>query len=69
MWVEADGMLPAGESLIRQIAYGRKYFKEHLGVEPKGVWLPDSFGYTGAWPQIARRAGYEWFLTQKISWN
>ena len=69
MWVEADGMLPAGESLIRQIAYGRKYFKEHLGVEPKGVWLPDGFGYTGAWPQIARRAGYEWFLTQKISWN
>ena len=69
MWVEADGMLPAGESLIRQIAYGCKYFKEHLGVEPKGVWLPDSFGYTGAWPQIARRAGYEWFLTQKISWN
>lgn len=69
MWVEADGMLPAGESLIRQISYGRRYFKEHLGVEPKGIWLPDSFGYTGAWPQIARRAGYEWFLTQKISWN
>ena len=38
-------------------------------MEPKGVWLPDSFGYTGAWPQIARRAGFEWFLTQKISWN
>ncbi|NEG54388.1 alpha-mannosidase [Bifidobacterium platyrrhinorum] len=69
MWVEADGMLPAGESLIRQISFGRRYFREHLGVEPKGVWLPDSFGYTGAWPQIARRAGYEWFLTQKISWN
>ena len=69
MWVESDGMLPAGESLIRQISYGRRYFKEKLGVEPKGVWLPDSFGYTGAWPQIARRAGYEWFLTQKISWN
>ena len=69
MWVESDGMLPAGESLIRQISYGRRYFKEKLGVEPKGVWLPDSFGYTGAWPQIARRAGYEWFLTQKISWS
>ncbi|KFI55452.1 alpha-mannosidase [Bifidobacterium sp. UTCIF-37] len=69
MWVEADGMLPAGESLIRQITFGRRYFREHLGVEPKGIWLPDSFGYTGAWPQIARRAGYEWFLTQKISWN
>ena len=50
MWVEADGMLPARESPIRQIAYGRKYYKEHLGVQPKGVWLPDSFGDTGAWP-------------------
>jgi alpha-mannosidase len=69
MWVEADGMLPTGESLIRQISFGMRYFREHLGVVPRGVWLPDSFGYTGAWPQIARRAGYEWFLTQKISWN
>ena len=33
------------------------------------IRLPDSFGYCGAWPQIARRAGFEWFLTQKISWN
>ncbi|OZG68068.1 alpha-mannosidase [Bifidobacterium eulemuris] len=69
MWVESDGNLPDGESLIRQISFGRRYFKEHLGVEPRGIWLPDSFGYTGAWPQIARRAGYDWFLTQKISWN
>ncbi|MCI1935278.1 MAG: glycosyl hydrolase-related protein [Bifidobacteriaceae bacterium] len=69
MWVESDGMLPTGESLIRQISFGKRYFKEKFGIEPKGVWLPDSFGYTGAWPQIAKRAGYEWFLTQKISWN
>lgn len=69
MWVEADGMLPSGESLIRQISMGKRYFKQHLGVEPHGVWLPDSFGYCGAWPQIARKAGYSWFLTQKISWN
>ena len=69
MWVESDGMLPCGESLIRQISFGKRYFREHLGVDPDGVWLPDSFGYTGAWPQIARRAGYHWFLTQKISWN
>ena len=69
MWVESDGMLPSGESLIRQISFGRRYFREHLGVAPRGIWLPDSFGYTGAWPQIARRAGFDWFLTQKISWN
>lgn len=69
MWVESDGMIPSGESLIRQISFGKRYFQERFGIEPKGIWLPDSFGYTGAFPQIARRAGYEWFLTQKISWN
>jgi alpha-mannosidase len=69
MWVESDGMLPAGESLIRQISYGQRYFRSKLGVTAQGVWLPDSFGYTSAWPQIARRSGYQWFLTQKISWN
>ena len=69
MWVESDNMIPSGESLVRQITFGRRYFKEHLGVDPRGIWLPDSFGYTGSWPQIARRAGFDWFLTQKISWN
>ena len=69
MWVESGNMIPAGESLIRQITFGKRYFKEHLGVAPRGIWLPDSFGYTGSWPQIARRAGFDWFLTQKISWN
>lgn len=69
MWVEADSMVPSGESLVRQISFGRQYFKNHLGVQPKGIWLPDSFGYSGAFPQIARRAGYSWFLSQKLSWN
>jgi alpha-mannosidase len=69
MWVESDGMLPTGESLSRQISFDKRYFASRFGVEPRGVWLPDSFGYTGAWPQIARRSGYDWFLTQKISWN
>ncbi|RBP98538.1 alpha-mannosidase [Bifidobacterium aemilianum] len=69
MWVEADGMVPSGESLIRQISFGKRYFKEKFNVVPQGVWLPDSFGYTGAWPQIAKRSGYSWFLTQKLNWN
>lgn len=69
MWVESDGMLPSGESLIRQLSYGQRYFQEKLGVKAEGVWLPDSFGYTQAWPQIAKRSGYRWFLTQKIAWS
>ncbi|MEU2057292.1 alpha-mannosidase [Streptomyces bungoensis] len=69
MWVEADGNLPGGEALARQLVHGKRFFMEHFGVETKGMWLPDSFGYTAAYPQLARLAGNEWFLTQKISWN
>ncbi|MEU9732803.1 glycoside hydrolase family 38 C-terminal domain-containing protein [Streptomyces sp. NPDC048002] len=69
MWVEADGNLPGGEAVARQFVHGKRFFMEHFGVETKGVWLPDSFGYNAAYPQLAKLAGNEWFLTQKISWN
>ncbi|MET7683559.1 glycoside hydrolase family 38 C-terminal domain-containing protein [Streptomyces sp. NPDC005423] len=69
MWVEADGNLPGGEAVARQFVHGKRFFIEHFGVETKGVWLPDSFGYNAAYPQLAKLAGNEWFLTQKISWN
>ncbi|RVX47535.1 alpha-mannosidase [Nonomuraea polychroma] len=69
MWVEADGNLPGGEALARQLVHGKRFFMDEFGVECRGVWLPDSFGYTAAYPQLARLAGMEWFLTQKISWN
>ncbi|MCI3223761.1 glycoside hydrolase family 38 C-terminal domain-containing protein [Streptomyces sp. NP-1717] len=69
MWVEADGNLPGGEALARQLVHGRRFFAEEFGVEQHGVWLPDSFGYTAAYPQLAKLAGARWFLTQKLSWN
>ncbi|RAG85519.1 alpha-mannosidase [Streptacidiphilus pinicola] len=69
MWVEADGNLPGGEALARQLVYGRRFFTEEFGIDQPGVWLPDSFGYTAAYPQLARLAGARWFLTQKLSWN
>ncbi len=69
MWVEADGNLPGGEALARQLVHGTRFFRDELGVDPHGAWLPDSFGYSAAYPQLARLAGFDWFLTQKISWN
>ncbi|MGQ4389727.1 alpha-mannosidase [Streptomyces sp. SAS_270] len=69
MWVEADGNLPGGEAIARQLVHGKRFFMDHFGVETKGVWLPDSFGYNAAYPQLAKLAGNEWFLTQKLSWN
>ncbi|MGV2953396.1 alpha-mannosidase [Glutamicibacter sp. AGC46] len=69
MWVESDTVMPSGESLVRQFLYGQKFFRDEFGIASKGVWLPDSFGYSPALPQLMRRAGFEWFFTQKISWN
>ncbi|MER5882934.1 glycoside hydrolase family 38 C-terminal domain-containing protein [Streptomyces sp. NPDC001941] len=69
MWVESDANMPGGEALARQLTHGKRFFLEELGVETEEVWLPDSFGYTAAFPQLARLAGVRWFLTQKLSWN
>ena len=69
MWVESDTNLPGGEALARQFVLGKGFFASELGVDTQEVWLPDSFGYSGALPQIMAAAGAKWFLTQKISWN
>ena len=69
MWVESDTNMVGGEAMARQFVEGKLWFLAHLGVESEEVWLPDSFGYTAALPQIVRLAGMRWFLTQKISWN
>jgi alpha-mannosidase len=69
MWVEADCNLPSGESLVRQIIHGKRFFRDELGIDTTDVWLPDVFGYSAALPQIMHLAGIRWFLTQKLSWN
>ncbi|MEO9202851.1 MAG: glycoside hydrolase family 38 C-terminal domain-containing protein [Mycobacterium sp.] len=69
MWVESDTNLPGGEALVRQFVAGKQFFLREFGVEPLEVWLPDSFGYSAALPQIVAEAGSRWFLTQKTSWN
>jgi alpha-mannosidase len=69
MWVEADCNIPSGESLVRQITFGKRFYRDELGIETQDVWLPDVFGYSAALPQIMRRAGIRFFLTQKLSWN
>ncbi|MDX6765815.1 MAG: alpha-mannosidase [Candidatus Methylacidiphilales bacterium] len=69
MWVEPDCNLPSGESLVRQIVHGKRFFRDELGVEMSNVWIPDVFGYSAALPQIFALSGVDSFLTQKISWN
>ena len=68
MWVEPDLNMPAGESLTRQILIGKQYFKNKFGVDVKIGWNPDSFGYNWQLPQIYKKCGIDYFVTQKLLW-
>lgn len=69
MWVESDTNVVSGESLVRQFLIGKRFFKQEFGVDNRVMWLPDVFGYSAALPQIMKRAGIDFFMTTKISWN
>jgi alpha-mannosidase len=69
MWVEPDGNLPAGESWVRQLLFGQRYFESRFGRRAKVAWLPDSFGFTGSLPQLLVSAGILYFFTHKLTWN
>jgi alpha-mannosidase len=69
MWVEPDLNMPDGESLVRQILIGNRFFKQQFGRETNIGWNPDTFGYSWQLPQIYKRSGFDTFVTQKMSWN
>jgi len=69
MWVESDTNLASGESLVRQVLYGKLYFLEKFGVDVRVGWLPDTFGYSAGLPQIFKKAGIDYFAFTKTNWN
>ncbi|KAL6305038.1 glycosyl hydrolases family 38 N-terminal domain-containing protein [Sparassis latifolia] len=68
-WVENDSNMPSGEALARQFIFGQRYFETKFGKRCETAWLPDSFGLTGALPQLIRLADMKYFFTQKLSCN
>ncbi len=69
MWVEPDCNLPSGESLIRQIIYGKNYFLEKFNKDVKIAFMPDTFGFNAQLPQILLKSGFTAFITAKLNWN
>ncbi len=69
MWVEPDLNLPDGESQVRQILLGKRYFQKNFGINVRVGWNPDSFGYNWQLPQIYKKSGIDYFVTQKMAWN
>lgn len=69
MWIEPDTNLPSGESLVRQLMYGKRFFKREFDIDSKVLWLPDVFGYSASLPQLMKKAGVDYFMTTKLAWN
>ena len=69
MWTEADCNIPNGESLVRQIIFGKRFFKQEFGVDSNIIWLPDSFGFNWSLPQILKKSGITNFYSSKLLWN
>jgi alpha-mannosidase len=69
MWVEADCNISSGESLVRQILQGKRYFENAFGIKINTLWLPDVFGYSCALPQILKKSEIDYFFTSKLIWN
>ncbi|MCF8008258.1 MAG: hypothetical protein K9K32_00705 [Halanaerobiales bacterium] len=68
-WVEADLNIPNGESIIRQILYGKKFYKQEFNFNSNTAWLPDSFGFSAILPQILVKSNIDYFITTKLQWN
>jgi len=69
MWVEPDLNMPDGESQVRSLLLGKRFFQKQYGVDVRIGWNPDSFGYNWQLPQIYKRSGVDYFVTQKMAWN
>jgi alpha-mannosidase len=69
-WVEPDCNLVSGESFIRQIMHGQQFFQKEFGIRSRTCWQPDVFGLSWALPQILKRSGVEYLITNKmVPWN
>lgn len=69
VWVECDCNVTSGESMVRQFLWGQRFTRKHFNFTSNCFWLPDTFGYSAAIPQIMKGCGVDYFLTTKIDWN
>ena len=69
MYVEPDTNMSSGEALIRQLIYGKAFYRKEFNVDSRVLWLPDTFGYSAVLPQILKKCGVDYLVTQKIFWS
>src|ERR1700722_18008858 len=61
--VMLDVNIPSGESWIRQVLYGKGYYRHALNVDVTTGWGIDTFGHHARMPELLTLAGYKsyWF--------
>jgi alpha-mannosidase len=69
VWVECDCNLTGGEYLLRQFLWGQRFTQKYFNYKADTFWLPDTFGYSYAIPQIMKGCCVKYFLTTKMAWN
>ncbi len=69
VWVECDCNITSGESMVRQFLWGQRFTRKYFDYTSDCFWLPDTFGYSAAIPQIMKGCDVKYFLTTKLSWN
>ena len=69
VWVECDCNITGGEYMVRQFLWGQRFTRKYFNYTSDSFWLPDTFGYSYAIPQIMKGCGIQYFLTTKMAWN
>ncbi len=64
-YLMADTMLPHGETLVREILFGKRYVKEKFGKDVPVMWQADSFGLNAQLPQIYKKSGYKYLTFRR----
>jgi alpha-mannosidase len=68
-WVESDTNLAGGESLVRQVLFGKRFIRREFGLDCKVLWMPDTFGFSWVIPQLMKKSGMEYFASSSIHWS
>lgn len=68
-YLQPDCNMPAGESIVRNILAGRRFFKENFDERPTTAINFDSFGHSKGLVQILKQAGYDSYLVCRPAKN
>ena len=66
-YLQPDCLMPKGESIVRQILIGKKYFLDKFGVEPKTAINFDPFGHSRGIVQIVKKCNQNGYIATRPS--